>query len=188
MRAFALALTLLTACTAAAASAARGRAAPPRYPLYCAGLMAGISRERDALRMYGPGLVARGEGHGIGRYYVDPAGRVTLHIAIGDGRVETVEYSRGVAIPASLRKNAIPKAAVAEALPTDDGADGIRLGASAAEVMRLVGKPKKDARSGARRVLTYGSNFDEQPYFVNYDGIFTFENGKLIAIHLHNGC
>src|SRR5438034_10603280 len=73
---------------------------PPEYPLYCAGMMVGVSSSEDVQRMYGRGLYVSNEGHegphGGGRYFVDPHHRVTLHIVVGgDDMVEKVSYRRG---------------------------------------------------------------------------------------------
>ena len=77
------ALVLLSSAGANAAPRVRA----PEYPLYCAGIVVGMSTDRDVQRMYGPGLYVRDEGHGGGRYFVDRHRRVTLHVEIGVDKV-----------------------------------------------------------------------------------------------------
>jgi hypothetical protein len=164
------------------AQPSRGASPGPRsYPLYCAGLVVGISREQDARRMFGDGVFVTNEGHGAARYYVDAKRRVTLNVQFGDGRVETVTYSRGLVMPAVLRKNGVPARAIARALRVDELAGGFSLGAPVSEVTGMMGKPKEHTVSGKRRVLRYETDHDINPYVCNYDAVFTFERGRLVS-------
>jgi hypothetical protein len=174
---------------------AAGRAhKPPEYPLYCAGIMVGVSPDDDVQRMYRRGLYVANEGHegphGGGRYYIDRRHRVTLHIVIGgNGTVESVSYRSGVHLPPEhQRKRTVPQTAVCTKLTTQEYVQGgIRLGDSSNVVLQQFGKPKKDTRRGTTRVLHYAADYETMPYVLDYEATFRFQNDHLIAVELYNG-
>ena len=176
---------LLTPVTVSAAP----RAALKQYPLYCAGLVVGISRMRDARRMYGEGLVVPNEAHGAGRYYVDPRRRVTLHVVTGvDDAVGELTYSRGVRLPAPHRGK-VPAQAVAPRLTERETVQyGTRLGQSPEEVIRAYGKPGGDRKQGRSRLLRYQAGDRAMSHVLVYEAEFRFENDRLVSVRLYNGC
>jgi hypothetical protein len=164
---------------------------PRRFPIYCAGIVVGMSTMRDAQRMYGEGFFVLGEGHGGGRYYVDPRNEVTLHLKSGvDDVVEAIEYTRGVRLPPSFqRPSAVPEQAVSGALTADERVQwGSRLGDSAASVLRHLGKPTEDLHDGNLRRLRYEEESESSPYLLFYEAEFRFENDLLVSVRIYNGC
>jgi len=178
------------ACVVLQAAAAKPRqstvTAKPEYPLYCAGVVVGMSTDTDLKRMYGTGLFQRGEGHGGGRYFIDPKGQVTLHVTTGTGGViESVTYRKGVHLPSSTTTGR--RAAVAASLTSGERLQwGIRLGDTVDEIIRQLGKPAKDLRTGSSRVLHYRA--EEMPYILFYEADFNFDRGRLVSVRLYNGC
>jgi hypothetical protein len=169
-------------------------AAPQRprveYPLYCAGVVGGMSTDTDARRMYGDGLYVHDEAHGGGRYFVDPGHTVTLHTEIGvDGVIESVTYSRGVRLPGSKRRTRlVPRQAISTRLTSNERLWlGTRLGDKAAAVIREFGTPKKDTRSGASRVVRYEAERERMSYVLFYEAELRFQNDRLVSVRLYNG-
>jgi hypothetical protein len=159
-----------------------------QYPLYCAGLVVGISRMKDARRMYGEGLVVPNEGHGAGRYYVDPQRRVTLHVVTGvDEAVEELTYSAGVRLPAPHRAKVPPQALAPRLTARETVQFGISLGQSPQEVIRSYGKPASDRTQGSTRVLRYQADDTTMSHVLVYEAEFRFENHRLVFVRLYNG-
>jgi hypothetical protein len=161
-----------------------------QYPLYCAGIVVGMSTDEDVRRMYGDGLYVRDEGHGGGRYFVDPRHQVTLHVEIGVDRViDSVSYSRGVHLPSGRRRpGAIPTKVVSTRLtPGEHLWLGIRLGETAPYVIRQFGKPAKDGRSRSIRVIRYAADYDNMAFVLDYEAEFRFRNNRLVSMSLYNG-
>src|SRR6266540_3072370 len=143
---------------ASGGATAAPRAKAREYPLYCAGIVVGMSTDRDVRRMYGSGLYVPGEGHGGGRYFVDPHRRVTLHVELGvDDVIDEVSYSRGILVPTRYRKSGrVPSKAISPRLtPNEHLYLGIGLGERASYVIQQFGKPRKDTRGRSTRVLRY---------------------------------
>ena len=159
----------------------------PEYPLNCAGIVAGISTDRDVVRMYGPGLFAPAEGHGGGRYYVDAKRSVTLHVETGvDSYIESVSYGKGVRLPAALRKEVV-KAVSTSLAATEFSGAGLRIGESALSILRQFGKPKSDHRAGRMRILRYESDYHQMPYVLVYESRWEFVDDRLTDVQLYNG-
>jgi len=159
----------------------------PEYPLYCAGLVVGMSTGADARRMYGDGLFVADEGHGGGRYYVDPKHQVTMHIVIGpDDILEEVAYSRGIHLPGKNRRTGqVPPRAVSTRLTAHEHLyGGIELGEKVGSFIQEVGKPTRDRRRRAVRMLTYAGGEEEVPYTLFYTGEFRFVSGRLTSSSL----
>ena len=177
-------LTGLVSCVAAAAPAPKR---PPDYPLNCAGIVVGISTERDVRRMYGDGLFAKDEGHGGGRYYVDPGRKVTLHVETGvDHYIESVTYGHGVHLPSKSPRD-LTRATTSRLAATEFCGVGIRLGVSPARLRAQLGPPKSDRRSGATRELRFETNYERSPYVLDYEAEFHFTNDRLVYVRLYNG-
>jgi hypothetical protein len=179
-----------SAIVAATCLAAAPRAKRPEYPLYCAGIVVGMSTDTDVRRMYGDGLFVKDEGHGGGRYFVDPKRQVTLHVETGVDRViETVSYGRGVRLPQGYAKGTpVPKQAISANLTAGEHVWlGIRLGENASYVVRQFGKPKKDTRTGSTRVIRYETGEQEMAYTLFYEAEFRFEKDRLVSVKLYNG-
>src|ERR1051326_1418697 len=101
------------------------------YPLYCAGIVVGMSSDTDVRRMYGDGFFVREEGHLGGRYFTDPKRQVTLHVEIGvDQIIETVSYARGVHLPSRSRNStsALKQSISSRLTPGERLTYGTRLG------------------------------------------------------------
>jgi hypothetical protein len=178
------ALAALLACGGAA------RTKAPEYPLYCAGIVVGMSTDRDVRRMYGTGLYVRDEGHGGGRYFVDSGRRVTLHVELGpDDTIDEVSYGRGLQLPARyLKSRRVPSRAISPQLTTNEHLYlGIRLGEKATDVLGEFGKPRSDTRHGLTRVVRYEADYEQMPYVLDYEAEFRFENNRLVAVKLYNG-
>ena len=176
--------------TGSTSSGAPGRKSQARgYPLYCAGIVVGMSSERDVRRLFGPGLPAAREGHLGGRYYVDDGHRVTLHIETGVDRViEKVEYGSGVRLPAGSRDARSVRAAGARWLHPDESiGPGLRLGCRRSEVEQQVGRPDRVRRLGEEETLEYATGYETNPYTLVYEAEFRFRQGRLIAVSLYNG-
>jgi hypothetical protein len=140
--------------------------------------------------MYGDGLYAQDEGHLGGRYFVDANRRVTLHVEIGvDRYIESVEYRRGVHLPASYQKSGvIPKQAISARLTQNELLQGgIHLGAKPDTLIQQFGKPKQETRKGAARTIRYNADYQTMPYVLYYEAEFRFQNNQLVSISLYNG-
>ena len=167
-----------------------GRTKMPQYPLYCAGIVVGMSTDQDVRRMYGSGLMVRDEGHLGGRYFVDPRHRVTLHVEIGpDHIIDEVLYGRGILLPSQYREaGQIPREAICPQLTAREHLYlGIRLGEQASYVLRQFGKPRKDTRRRSARVVRYEADWEEMPYVLDYEAEFRFQSNRLVAVRLYNG-
>jgi hypothetical protein len=178
------------ALAALLASGGATRARAPEYPLYCAGIVVGMSTDRDVRRMYGPGLYDPEEGHGGGRYYVDLGRRVTLHAELGaDDTIDEVSYGRGIRLPARyLKSRRFPSRAISSQLTASEHLYlGIRLGERAADVLQSFGKPRSDTRHGLTRVVRYEADYEQMPYVLDYEAEFRFEYNRLVAVRLYNG-
>ncbi|MFN3653302.1 MAG: hypothetical protein ACK47B_27285 [Armatimonadota bacterium] len=169
---------------------ARGLSSPPRreLPLYCAGIVVGMSKEPDVRRMYGDGFFVADEGHAGGRYYVDPRRQVTLHVTTGVDRViESVTYSRGVRLPAGSGEPALKRASAPKLTADEHFGSGHRLGDTAAEIRRQLGKPDQERRRGAARVLRYETDYETTPYVLYYELELRFYQDRLVSVQLYNG-
>ena len=171
-------------------TAARPSRKGPRYPLSVAGIVVGKSTDSDVRRMYGDGFFVRDEGHGGGRYFVNPKHRVTLHSEIGvDHVIESVSYGRGIRLPRTLKAAAVvAKATSARLTPDKRLWPGFRLEERAGTILRRFGKPRSDRRSGSRRIVWYEADFHSMPGVLVYEAELHFENDRLVLVKLHNGC
>ena len=179
--------TVLAGLVSCASAAPPAPKRAPEYPLNCAGIVVGMSTERDVRRMYGDGLFAKDEGHGGGWYYVDPGRKVTLHLEIGEGRyIESVSYSRGVRLPANSPR-ALARATTSRLTATEFCGVGVRLGVSPARLIAQLGQPRSDRRSGTTRELRFETNYERSPYVLDYEAEFRFTNDRLVYVRLYNG-
>ena len=170
-----------------AGSAGRQERTRLDYPLYCAGIVVGMTTDRDVIRMYGRGLFVKSEGHGGGRYYVDAQRTCTLHVEIGvDSYIESVSYGKGVRLPASLRKE-LGKASPPSLSSKEWIGTGMGLEDTAAAVLRQLGKPTSDHRSGKGRVIRYETDYHRNPYVLVYESRWEFVGDRLVAVQLYNG-
>lgn len=159
--------------------------APPRpYPLYCAGLVVGMSTDEDVRRMYGNGLAINEGGHGVTRYFVSAERTVTLKVETGvDRLVEAVTLMRGARVPTAGKGSAATSRLTEQARLWL----GIRLGDTRAYVVRQFGKPGKESRSGTTRVVRYEADHRTNPYVLFYEAELRFENERLTEVRLYNG-
>lgn len=142
----------------------------------------GVKVELDSqvTKALGSGLYTNGEGHGGGRYYTNAGHTATLHVVIGDGGLEEVELTDGVALPNGLRLSDSPSF-VTRALPANPRLNGkAALGSSVAAVRKQFGKPDQDSRTGVQRILTYDLTLGDDWWDNSYGfSRFTFVGGKL---------
>jgi len=159
------------------------------YPLYCAGVVVGMSRMADVQKMYGDGLFVAEEGHGGGRYFVDPKQEVTLHVESGvDNVIETVSLSRGVRLPDKYKKGtAVPKQAIAPRLSVKEELSWINLGNRADKILDHFGPPKEDKAKQGIRTIIYETDYTKSPYVLAYRAELEFEDDKLVSVTLYNG-
>jgi hypothetical protein len=183
---------LVAVCAKGTQTRAAAPKRPPKlraYPLYCAGIVVGMSNERDVRRLYGPGFFAPDEGHLGGRYYVDPSHRVTLHVETGVDRIiERVEFGSGVRLPkGAAGTKAIHQAEARWLHPDESVGPGYRLGATRTELLQELGPPAADRRTATEEVLRYDTGIEENPYTLVYEAEFRFRKGKLDRVSLYNG-
>lgn len=169
------------AIVALAAHAAQ--AAKVRIPRACAGVRVGLVSDADVQKLFGKGYFAADESHLGGRYYVDPAHRVTLHVMIGTDRIiDGVEYRVGVHFPTTPTARML-KAAETTRLTGSEKVDGeLPLGATMHDVRARYGKPVQDAVEGASRTLVYHVAGSRTPVLLDYDVNFAFRKGRLVGV------
>ena len=157
-----------------------------RLPLYCAGIVVGMSTDPDVQRLFGIGYSLPNEGHAGGRYFVDAKGRVTLHVETGvDNVIEAVSYQRGLHVPKGAA--ATLKAKSTRLTAEEATGNGVRLGKSAEYVRAQFGKPSQEARNGTTRTLRYAADEKTNPYVLVYEAEFRFERERLVGVKLYNG-
>jgi hypothetical protein len=140
--------------------------------------------DASVTKLLGPGLFTTQEGEGGGRYYVDAARTVTLHVEIGaDSSVASLELSHGIVLPAGLTVADDPKV-ISRALTGNASASkGIKLGMSVAQLTKALGKPAHDERSGVQRIVSYEDNVNDSDYWAE----FVFVGDHLRDIWVSNG-
>ncbi len=146
------------------------------------------STDGDVTKAYGPGLFTDEEGHGGGRYFTDPSKSITLHIEIGvDNIIDHVELTQGLYLPKELKTT--DPAFVSQTLPKAPTIDkGLRLGMSGSEIIKKLGPPKKDRKTGNQRTIIYESTVGEDPrVLLFYEAKFTLVSDRLTKISLYDG-
>jgi hypothetical protein len=155
----------------------------PRLVLQVAGLAVRDTVDEQVVAALGAGCFREDEGHGGGRYYVDPTARVTLHTEIGvDYMTETLELLPGVQVPDECRNSPALVSARLSSSPSVDY--GLSLGMSEAALISALGAPARREERAGRTVLTYYADAERELYVAEY----TFEGARLTRISIHDGC
>jgi hypothetical protein len=132
----------------------------------------------------GRGLFTNQEDHGGGRYYVDAARTVTLHVQIGtDSAIDSIEFTSGIYLPAGLAVQDDLNVASSALTSSAITSKGIALGMSVAELKLRLGKPTRDDRTGVQRIIVY----DDESGDSNYWAQFTFVGDHLRDMWISDG-
>ena len=177
------ALSLLLLCSSGWGRAGQpGKATRPRA---FAGIVFEAALDSDIQKRYGKGYFVRDESHGGGRYFVDPAHRVTLHVELGpDHTIDELVYQRGVHLPGNPTAKML-RAAETSRLTDHETVDNvIALGATPHAIRALYGKPHKESEENGERILAYDYY---PPNQVGYDANFVFRNAALVRVYFEGG-
>ena len=113
------------------------------WPMHYAGIVPGISQEKHVVRLLGQGAHRTQVGDGV-RYYIDPAGTMTMQVAfVTDRVVGEISLESGIARTLSKSERA---RAVSKHLDSKEGFGNwhaLRLGSTRQEVERNLGRPAK---------------------------------------------
>ena len=186
-------LVILVLCTFFASpteSGEKARSAPSALVQSIAGIRVGPNHsvDNDVIEAFGPGLFTDDEGHGGGRYFTDPNRTITLHVEIGvDHMIDHVELTSGISLPKGL--NASDPIFVSQALPATPKIDhDLRLGMSPSEILKILGRPKKDDKGGGKRTIVYeATEEDHSRVLLYYEARFTFVADRLTKISIYDG-
>jgi hypothetical protein len=140
------------------------------------------------IEAFGQGLFTDDEGHGGGRYFTDPNRTITLHVEIGvDRMIDHVELTSGISLPKRL--NASDPIFVSQALPAAPKIDhDLRLGMPPSEILKKLGRPKKDEKNGGKRTIVYQATEEDDPrVLLYYEARFTFVADRLTKISIYDG-
>jgi hypothetical protein len=153
----------------------------PDVPHSCAGIEIEAAHDADVQKQYGKGYFVADESHLGGRYYIDTAHTVTLHVQIGTDRgIDGVEVQEGIHLPRKPTPQML-KAAETPRLPVNIKIDGeLALGATLHEVRARYGKPTTDRQQGDLRTLGY--TIPGSAHSLEYDVNFIFSKGRLTHV------
>jgi len=137
----------------------------------------------DGLReVYGLAEGYEGGGHGPSFAYKDERGKGCLIVDTQDRRVETLILREA--------RRAPPQSATVSLREGDlRTSRGLSLGDPPEKVERILGRPHEVRREGNRLTYAWHASSDESPRVgCCYDGVYAFEDGRLVEIRLHDGC
>jgi hypothetical protein len=139
-----------------------------RYVEDVAGVRLGMD-DAAVTKRFGQGLFTNQEGEAGARYYVDANHTLTLHVELMTGStVSSMELSYGLVLPAGMVVQDDPNV-VSRALDSKVTASkGIALGMSAANLIKVLGKPMRDERTGVQRVISYDDEIGESDYWAEF--------------------
>lgn len=184
-------LVILVLCTFFAGpteSGEKARSAPSALVQSIAGIRVGPNHsvDNEVIEAFGPGLFTDDEGHGGGRYFTDFNRTITLHVEIGvDRMIDHVELTIGISLPKKL--NASDPIFVSQALPATPKIDhDLSLGMPPSEILKKLGRPKKDEKNGGKRTIIYEVT-DDPRVLLFYEARFTFVADRLTKISIYDG-
>ncbi len=172
---FALLYALGAAGCASATSVSHGSVC---WSLNYAGVVVGVTTNSQTQRLLGNGVFRKGEGDTGGRYYIDKAGTATLQVVFyTDDVVGKLTISKGV--DNSIIRRSEIKLATSKWFSPGDGFGkwkALHLGSTKEDVLKNLGKPKKEISSDSWKYTTTCS-CELQKYFVIY-----FRHGRVEKI------
>jgi hypothetical protein len=137
--------------------------------------------DESVVKRFGRGFFTDVEGHAGGRYYVDPSHRFTLHVVIGtDSAIDGIDLCDGVYLPAGIRPGDDPGLVSASLAKGAGVPSRIRLGMTASALLKALGKPSSDERTGVQRIIVFSDETGDSNYWAQ----FSFVGDKLRSIQV----
>jgi hypothetical protein len=115
---------------------------PVCWPLHFAGITLGVSTESQVERLLGQGVVRDNDGD-IGRYYVDPGKKATLHLTFSDSQVEELTVEQGVTQELKAAELARATSKWFDPYESFGNWGALHLGSSKQDVLQNLGAPKE---------------------------------------------
>jgi len=171
-------LLLLLSDNRAAFAASSSSQGTVCWPLGFAGVVLGVTTDSQVQRLLGQGIFRKDEGDTGGRYFIDPQGRATLHtVSYTDGIVGELTISSG--IDAAIIRSGERKRAMTRWFHPKGGFgnwSALHLGSSKTEVLKNLGKPRKQVTSD-NWIYSTTCTCELPQYFT-----LLFHNGQLVKV------
>ena len=175
---------LVACCTASLWAQAGPRTVcfPPNW----AGIVAGITQDRDVVTLHGRGRYSRALGHAGGRYYSDAQRHMTMTVEIGVYNViESVSIELGQHGPSGAP---LP---ISRRIDSSEGFgvfDKLKLGSTEEEVRANLGEPTQ-TRVDSRNTTTwvYQTDYTNTDCYADAEITLAFTNGRVTRVVFYNG-
>ena len=163
---------------------------PARRPLVqtAAGIRLGLKTlDSQVVRMFGQGCYVEEEGHGGGRYFINPDRSLTLHTIIGvDNATDYVELSSFPNLPKPCTR--FPGATSRRLAGDLEIEHGLRLGMSPDALVAVLGPADSEKRQGAARTLIYRTDVTKDNRVgLEYEARYRFVANRLTQLSIYDG-
>jgi hypothetical protein len=158
------------------------------FPPNWAGIVAGITEDRDLVTLHGRGLFSAELGHGGGRYYSDAQHRMTMVVELGvDQIIESISLELGQHGPSKARAS-LP---ISRRIDIGEGFGvfhKLRLGSTEAEVRGNLGEPTETrAESETVKTLVYQTDYTNTDCYADAGISIVLTDGRVTRIVFYNG-
>ena len=159
------------------------------FPPSWAGIVPGITEDRDVITLYGKGLFSDQLGHSGGRYYTDPKKSATLIVELGvDWIVESVEIRTGLTPP----EGSFPKDLVISRRFEPDTGFGkwrqLHLGSTQNQVRSNLGEPSEiNKLDDQTESWVYQTDYVSSECYAEAYIVIRFSEGKIVSVQFYNG-